>query len=69
MVNGIEYDKLYYDNNLRRLIGITFGKLKYDSNGNLIHEFQPKQTIIKPDSKGKYIIRNPNNPNQSYPYP
>ena len=69
MVNGIKYDKLYYDNNLHRLIGITFGKLKYDSNDNLIHEFQPKQTIIKPDSKGKYIIQNPNNPNQSYPYP
>ena len=69
MVNGIKYDKLYYDNNLRRLIGITFGKLKSDSNGNLIHEFQPKQTIIKPDSKGKYIIQNPNNSNQSYPYP
>ena len=69
MVNGIKYDKLYYDNNLCRLIGITFGKLKSDSNGNLIHEFQPKQTIIKPDSKGKYIIQNPNNSNQSYPYP
>lgn len=69
MVNGVRYNKLYYDNHLRRLIGITLGEYKTDSNGNMIHVFQPKQTIINPGNNGRYIIRNPNNVNDSYPYP
>ncbi|WP_156786960.1 hypothetical protein [Neisseria shayeganii] len=69
IVNGIRYNKLYYDNHLNRLIGINLGQLKPDGNGNMIHVFQPKQTIISPNNNGRYIIRNPSNSNQFYIYP
>ena len=69
LVNGVQYDKLYYDNKSRQLIGILFGRFNDDGHGNEIHLFQPTQTNIKPNSRGQYTIVDPKNPQNFYTYP
>jgi large exoprotein involved in heme utilization and adhesion len=55
-VNGVEYSRIYYDNNKKQMLGVNVGTFSTTPTG-VVHNFDPRQTIIKPNANGSYIIK------------
>ncbi|PCL19814.1 hypothetical protein CPT77_11085 [Snodgrassella alvi] len=68
-INGVVYDKLYYDKKNKKMYGVHLGEL-IDDSYKLKHNFNPWQHIIKPNkASGKFIIYDIQNPNNYFEYP
>ena len=68
-INGVAYDKLYYDPKSKKMYGINLGKFINDSY-RLRHIFNPWQRIIKPNKvNGKFTIYDPKNPSNHFDSP
>ena len=59
IVNGVRYSKVYSDSENKQLIGINLGKFIQTNNGDE-HIFNPVQTIINPDNRGTFMLKDPN---------
>ena len=55
-VNGVEYSRIYYDNNKKQMLGVNVGTFSTTPTGE-VNNFDPRQTIIKPNANGSYIIK------------
>ncbi|UOO82470.1 DUF637 domain-containing protein [Uruburuella testudinis] len=58
-INGVEYSRIYYNHSKKQMLGVNIGTFMTTPTG-LMHNFDPKQTIIKPNSNGMYIIETEN---------